>query len=993
MGAARAPGRWAQRLTLCVLCLASSAVQGLERSPVVARTIVAQPLESALQQLSRQTGLQFVYDAARIGNPRTSLVPAGTPAVAALQVLLQGTGVRFQALDGSTVTLLVDAPVPVAATQATPSLAVTADLPATLDTVRVSGYQYDIARAVDLKREGGLLGDVLVSSDIASFPDTNLAESLQRLPGVAITREAGEGRQITLRGLGPEFTRVRINGMEVLSTNAGIDSHGGINRTRGFDFNVFPSDIFERIAVIRNSDAVEGEGGLAGTIDLRTPRPFDRPGRRLSFAAGGLYQDNSGSTSPRIAALASDTWLDGRLGGLLSAAYSEQDTVEFGHSTVRWASGGWNLANVAPTVDPALVARLNSAAADALFYPRFNRYDVYQHQRQRLGIAGSLQFQLNDITQIYFDALFGQLRSERDEYHLDASAFSRNNAPGLYNTGLSEITIKALDVVGNDIVHGEYGKVDIRSDTHQSRSTTRYRQAMLGLLREGDKVRLDASLGVQDSRFDMPQDNNVFLFAQNQDFSIDYRGGGRVPTMQYGFDIADADNWFLDTVRVRRGGTAFRTRMARLALQAPIWGNISVQAGLEARTQSFDSRYWASDYTDARFRAVDDLVQPLPRDFAAGMGRGDLPAGWSVAAPAHVLDVLGMQQRQPTLDAAATWQVRESPMAAWLQLALDTSVGSRRWQATLGVRPTRTRLSTAGYVDEGSGLGWQRSRQDYADLLPSFNSRLQLTPDLLWRFSSQRDLSRPPLAALAPNGNVDSLNRQVSSGNPALKPIRATAVDTAIEWYLHDAGLLAATIFYKDIDSFVVSTISRARYQDSGYAIGLLDPAVVTPDQVFTFSQPENGRGTHLRGTELSWQQRWGAFGLQLNHTWADARVSVTTADGLALRAPLPGLSRNTFNATLLWERGAVSLRTSATWRDGYLTAVPGGNGNTVAGVNASLYVDAALRVALGRGWSLQVEGSNLSEEVDDQYVDRSNRVYHHARAGWQAFIGIRADL
>lgn len=977
-----------QRLLLLLLCCPLAA-HAIDDRSYLNQAIDTQPLEPALQHLSRQTGLQFVYDPAHIGNPFTSAVRAGTSATEALLLMLRGTGLRFQQLDESTITLLVDHPVPTLTAPATTEPAA----PTTLDTVRVTGYQHDLARAVDLKRNGVLLGDSLVSGELASFPDTNLAESLQRLPGVAITREAGEGRQVTLRGLGPEFTRVRINGMEVLSTNAGIDSHGGINRTRGFDFNVFPSDIFGRIAVIRANDAVQGEGGLAGTIDLHTPRPFDHPGRHTSVAVGSLYQDSSGRTTPRAAVLMSDTWVDGRLGGLLSIAFSEQETLEFGHSTVRWASGGWNLANVSAIVDPATVSRLNSDGPDALFYPRFNRYDVYQHRRLRSGGAASLQLQASDAVQLQLDLLFGQLRTSRTEYHLDASAFSRNNADGLYNTGLREITVKELSAEGNSIVQGDYGNVDIRSDTHQNRSTTRYRQAVLGLLVDGAVVKLEASLGVQSSRFDNPADNNAYLFSQNQNFSIDYRGLGRVPAMRYGFDVADTTNWFMDTLRVRHGNTSFRTSNARLALRLPLSGNFSLSTGIEARVQVFDSHYWSSDYTDARFRSVDDSAGNLPYDFAAGINRDEAPRHWSLILPDQALDAFGMGQRQPALDPGATWRVRETPLASWLQLEMDTQISGLRWRSSLGLRPVRTWLSTTGYVDDGRGLEWKQLSQHYSHVLPSLNSNLQLAPGLVWRLSVHRNISRPPLAALTPNRAVDSLNREITSGNPSLSPVRATAIDSSLEWYFGNSSMLAVSVFYKDIDGFIVSTLSRSPYQDSGYPLALLNPAVVTPSQTFTFVRPENGHGTHLLGTELSWQQRWGHFGVQLNHTWASAQVQVQTSVGDLAQSKLPGLSRNTLNATLSWEQARLSVRTSATWRDRYLTAIPGGNGNDVAGVNSSLYLDAALRFKLNRDWSLTVEASNLTSEVDDQYVDSSNRVYHYARGGWQAFFGVRMDL
>jgi TonB-dependent receptor len=158
--------------------------------------------------------------------------------------------------------------------QATPEPASAENDAKQLDEVVVS-FRGSLSRAIDLKRDEIGQVDVIVAEDIGKFPDLNLAESLQRVPGVAITRDAGEGRNISVRGLGPQFTRIRINGLEALATGGGTDASGGANRGRGFDFNVFASDLFNSITVRKTASADVDEGSLGATVDLQTARPFD----------------------------------------------------------------------------------------------------------------------------------------------------------------------------------------------------------------------------------------------------------------------------------------------------------------------------------------------------------------------------------------------------------------------------------------------------------------------------------------------------------------------------------------------------------------------------------------------------------------------------------------------------------------------------------------------------------------------------------------------
>src|SRR5690606_21025818 len=163
--------------------------------------------------------------------------------------------------------------------------------PAELEEIVVTGFRASLDVSLDMKRDAVSSIDAIVAEDIAKFPDLNLAESIQRIPGVSIARDAGEGRQVTVRGLGPQFTRVRVNGMEAMSANGGTDAAGGTNRDRSFDFNTFASELFTGITVRKTAAAEVEEGSLGATVDLRVARPFDYEDFTFATSIQGSYND------------------------------------------------------------------------------------------------------------------------------------------------------------------------------------------------------------------------------------------------------------------------------------------------------------------------------------------------------------------------------------------------------------------------------------------------------------------------------------------------------------------------------------------------------------------------------------------------------------------------------------------------------------------------------------------------------------------------------
>src|SRR3954468_5944368 len=289
----------------------------------------------------------------------------------------------------------------------------------TIDEVVVTGFRASLNAALADKKDATGALDSIRAEDIAKFPDSNLAESMQRIPGVAITRDAGEGRNLSVRGLGAQFTRVRINGMEAMSTTGGTDSSGGTNRNRQFDFNVFASEMFSSLTARKTASAEVDEGSLGATVDLRAARPFDFKEFTMVAGAKGAYNDLQGDVDPRATFLISNVFADGKFGVLFSAAYAERSLIEEGESTVRWdrgnSSGGFN-----PTSTPTGVTL---ADVNAAFNPRIPRYGRLTHDQDRLGLTTSLQFQPNESNLFNLDVLYSDFNAKRDENFLEAISF------------------------------------------------------------------------------------------------------------------------------------------------------------------------------------------------------------------------------------------------------------------------------------------------------------------------------------------------------------------------------------------------------------------------------------------------------------------------------------------------------------------------------------------------------------------------------------------
>ena len=959
-------------------------------------TIQRQSLDAALNAFSRSSGLQVVADA-RLTTGKESAPLVGRMSVdAALVQLLAGTGLAARIVDGTVYVQAAASPQPQAAPRPQLERSTSADADVTqLDSVVVvSGYRSALNSARNSKRNASDIRDSLIADDIADVADLNLAEAIQRVPGVYITRDGGEGRQVALRGLGPDYTRVQLNGLEALTTTASTDQRGAVNRGRAFDFNVFASELFNRIDVRKSTEASLDEGGIAGTVDLRTAKPFDYEGFKLATSAQAFYSDRAGEASPRTAFLVSNTWGD-QFGALLSVAYTDRLVVEDGVQTIRWQSGGWNLANVASTVDPAIVARLNSTGADRLFYPRTPRYFNFIHDQQRLGVTTALQWHPSEFLEFDYDILYADYDAVRYENFLDAPSFTRTNS-----TGLPETRVRSLQVVGNDIVRAELSNVDTRLDARRDDSETRFIQhSLVGRWTATDRLAVRGLVGFSESKF---ENDTLTLQAvsNNSDFGWDFTGNDRVPLWNWGVDLGSAEPWRLDLYRPRRNEVDNGYRSAKLDVDYSL-GSVLLRAGLAQTRYDFKQRDFGADVTTAgliRGRRIDDLVVALPYGFGDNFALpGGAPTSWLVVDLDRAEGVLNLAQfaaSRALAIASEDRDVREDTAAAYLQADFDWTLGSTLLRGNVGVRRASTELTASGTL---AALP-VTLRRDYARNLPSLNLAWELNDQWQVRLAANRNFTRPTLGSLTPNGSVSLTTRTINYGNPDLQPFAADSYDLSFEWYYSDDGYMAVSPFYKAVDVFVVSQSTQQAYRDTGLPIALLgDQSQATAADVFTVRRPVNGGDANVRGLEMLAQQAftflpgWLAHtGVAANYTFVDSDALFAFPDGNQRNFALPGVSRHSANLTAYYEDDRFGLRLSGNYRDRYLTAVPGANGNDSAGVNAATYVDFSAFVNLGKEMKLTFEALNLTNEAEDQYVDTSDRVNSYAKSGRQYLVGLR---
>lgn len=393
-----------------------------------------------------------------------------------------------------------------------------------IEVIEVSGFRGSLNVALAAKREAVGSKETILAEDLGKFPDLNIADSLARVPGIAIEQDAGEGRQISLRGLGATFVKTTINGMESASAGAATDASGGANKSRAFDFNVFASELFTQIDVNKTAAAELEDGGISGNVNLQTARPFQYQDDKFAYNLNARYNDVASEVTPRASLMFSKNW-DNHFGLLLSAAYSEGLVQSEGATTVRWSvnNPSWKTGNAGNKLTAAPVTQLEPKGAytnanmEGLWIPRIPRYSIFNKQQDRLGLTAAAQYRPHDNLLLNFDLLHAKLDSTMDEFQY--SALLRGNVS-------SKTKIYAENLVtdaNNTVVAGTLSGVPIRSEARQDVSTSDFNQATFsGDWQISDALQMTFLAGIGKSDLDIPYQRTFALDANNSTFAYSY---------------------------------------------------------------------------------------------------------------------------------------------------------------------------------------------------------------------------------------------------------------------------------------------------------------------------------------------------------------------------------------------------------------------------------------------------------------------------------------
>lgn len=903
------------------------------------------------------------------------------------RLLAGGMGSAIGALLIAAPALAQDAP------PATPPAQGGTEAGAATDDIVVVGIRGSIASSAAQKRNASGILDAISSEDLGKFPDANVAESLQRIPGVAIDRSNGEGQSVTVRGLGPAFNTVLFNGRSFASDNF----------NRAFSFDLIPAELISGAQVYKSGQASLQGGGIGATINVQTPRPLALKEFKGIFTAKALYEKNSEKVTPQVFGLLSDTFADGRLGILGSVSYQRRI------ASIDSVSNGGYLPNT-------IVGPTSAPIHTNVYAPRNMDVGNARDDRTRLGATLVAQYEANDALTFTVDGLYNRFKSESATRALgswfEPSSYTRAEID-------QNRTVTSLTTNGNaDFISS--GSV---------RETTTWEAGGNVEWRPTDQFRmvLDATwsraknAGGGKSYFAVIGSPSPYTFNQATD--------GGIPTLS-GYGSGVLSNPALGRTHIAgvNGNDVTET------VTEYRWNNEWTPDDGFFRALRFGVARTARDKRNVPITSDDDvgcvycgyptLADPsLLTSFTMnplGAKSGSVPLTFLTFDPRRYLDFLTSPAATAALDAAQKLapgttaaryarvggytarpqpsdRVKETVYASYADVDFDGEVGGLPWFVNVGGRYEYTELSSFGqqrqlvdltptggnpptdptiYVGvfaSPAGVSILR-KSSYSNFLPSLNARLNLTPELQARFAAYKTLTRPAIGDLAPSLNTDTLRPATltaSGGNPELKPYRATNFDVSVEYYPTRTTTLSAAVFYKKVDDFIIQSFADELFTiaNNGNAQGVRLPVgglIVGPNTArFSVRRPRNAQSLEIRGLELNVVHTFdwlpgvlSGFGVQANATFVKTNREFDV-DQIGQSFAAEGIG-NSQNGTVFYEKYGVSARLAYNRRERFLRQLAGGSGNEPIFVRDYGQFDGSVAVNVTPFAQVFVEGTNL---------------------------------
>ncbi|UTF59069.1 TonB-dependent receptor [Gilvimarinus sp. DA14] len=907
-----------------------------------------------------------------------------------------------------------------------------------MEEVIVTGIAGSIERSIDRKRNQALISDSISAEDLGKFPDNNIADSLQRVPGVAIDRDGGEGRFVSIRGLGPDFTAVTVNGRTPATEN----------EERAFSFDTLASELVSTVDVFKTSSADLKEGGLGGTIDIVTARPFDFDGFKFAGSLKGQYEENSEETSPQGSFIISNTFNDGMFGVLASMTYQERNTVEY---VVR----NEHIANT--DLEPFLTFTTPSQgwaggyaySGDGLEEDTYRIQSIYagaeEVTRERIG--GNLVFQArptDDLT-LTADVIYSDYNTSSKEYstgsYLWAPTLSDHNV--VDENGFYEV-----------LNHGYDEGYDITGYAHLLTTKERPTESFIGGFNAEWYITDNFSMVADYSHSEAELDNRgldrlyIVEFLDRPGYLITSNGG--IPTYEYRDEAA---------IKPEMGSQNMRDLRARITSNDGIYNKGTndefkldfawdsdgkylqgVKFGVNNTVAEKQTEYWSTP--DLIRRMYHGLATQQEIDYdsiivgvrESGDHFGGLNGDVYMIDPVAYRDWMaanidgrtradtatGIASKEAFIENGSSWAavksndsyvIEEDVLSAYFEVDFLFDLAGMPLSVNGGVRYTATEVNSDGTSQvlesmerESTGPGEPPSPwlvqnfadaagtavtidSDYDNWLPSINATLEVTEDFYVRAAVSETLTRPTLSALAPYTTYQTTTvstRTAMGGNPNLKPYKSTNYDLAFEYYYGDADILSLALYQKDLEDYIV----RYSQMEVFDQIEVEDPSW----REFLVTRPRNSKSATIEGAEINITHSFdNGFGVTANYTFVNSSASLSDADD-AEQFALPGLS-DTGNVSVFYGNENYEGRLAYNYRTDFLGLVFNGPSNEPVHYDAYGTLDFSFSYNLTDDISAFIEGINVTGETVEKYGRHENQFMGYEDTGSIYTFGLRANF
>jgi iron complex outermembrane receptor protein len=881
------------------------------------------------------------------------------------------------------------------ATTAAADAAPTGAVDSTLDTVVVSGIRSSLQQSLTKKREADSVMDVVSAEDIGKLPDKNVADAVQRVPGVNISSGSGgeggfsENDRVSIRGTNPSLTQTTVNGHSIATGDWYIgDQTNTVGRS--VSFTLLPAEIVGAVEVEKSSQADYIEGGTVGNVNIvtRTPLSFKKD-VTVEVTAQALYADLPQKTDPQVNGLFNWKNADSTFGvlvqGFSEARHERRDGQELfllGEGTIGPATG--------PNADPVAMAHPDLAG---VVYPTQIGSAAFTQHSTRNGGLMDFQWQPSERLTLDLNGFYSHFNGTNFDTNFMASPLnelSQGVSPTQYTVQNGTLVAASFpNQVFDPTNPGGSAFPGVRDSIYRPDAASSAAYVDFDLkYKASDSLLITGKLGYTRGTGETPHDYGYEAYLINS--PLVYQMHGTTGPAMVSFPGVDTTN-FNNPANVTNGGSwSDSVKVTDQETYAQVDGLWNLNQGI-LQSAKFGLRYAKHDRSDygvnygcstdpnnACFTNPDQVLPPpawngtvSPGNFGSGigMGPGYLQHFW-------VMDPNAIAAWESTYNAVplgpnyqGNFTIDEKDTAGYAM----ANLGGNDWRGNVGLRLVDTRqISNAYQLDQASGNFLPTSSShEYFDFLPSANLRFDLSPTLVARLAASRTMSRADYSSLSPAVILNNLDLTGTGGNADLKPIRSNNLDATLEWYFAAQSILSVGAFYMDMPSYVTYGYNSRPFLNT------------TTNQIANFivTSPFN-IAAHNRGVELSWQQPlWGGFGALANYTYADG----SSANGTAL----VGSSKSTANAEVYYEQHGFSVRLAYTYRSSFLVGLANVTSQYEAGIGT---LAASVNYTINDHVMLTFDGLNLNDPVLKYYSNAQQPQAFYSN-GRQYYLGLRMSL